>query len=335
MVSPISPAAITQLHAALLDGMDVSFRMANAAKENWFPRIARKDTGDLTTVRYPFSYETVGMNRQPAPLYTAPTFQQLLTQYVNLQVGKFMDGAELRVNDFADPVIQQMLMDKVMNLPLSYMLTPLYRCCDALRLGDTDPYYTVYDGQQYFSTTHAVGPNNVTYRNLYSGLLYDPSDVGAVFNEVKSNMRKIPWGPNGRYLPMAGAKWIILVPPQQEVNADKLVRNTYYLQNNIVGDNPYSMSAQNIGEVIVEENLVTQDDPDNKDWYVIAVIPQANIRSFLWYEQNALGSGTLVPNIDLTSPNMFYNDLLQWKLQGWLEVFPGQFFLAAKIKEPS
>lgn len=311
------------------DNYDASYRNALAAKNNWFPRMGRKVTVPDISARFPFSFNTVGMKEKP--LGSAVTFENILAQNVNITVREWGDGVQMWVNQFNSPVIQDMTMNQINTLALNWAFAPLYRFCHALRNGDTDPYYVSYDGQQIFSQTHTVGNPGITWSNLFTGTLYDPNNVGETLNEIMTNMMQIPWGPDGKYLPTSGAQWILLVPPKQALAARKLVENSWYLQNNLVGDNPFN----GIAEVIVEENLVTVDDPDNLDWYLIMVLPTLGIQPAVWLEQDIPFNGSLISNIDPSSVNMFHLKMLQWKLEGWMEVFPGQFFLMSKILQAS
>lgn len=306
---------------------DASYRNALAAKNNWFPQLARKTTTKNLTERFPFSFNTVGMKRKP--LGSPVAFENIMAQNVNITVGEFGDGVQIWYNLFNSTIIQQMTMNQINTLSLNWAYSPLYRFCHLLREADTNPYYITYDGQQIFSQTHTVGTPGVTWSNLFTGVLYDENAVGETLNEVMTNMMQIPWGPDGKYLPMGGARWILMVPPKQRQNARKLIESTWYLQNGLVGDNVYQGEC----EIIVEENLVTTDDPDNMDWYIIAVVPTTGVMPAIWLEQDIPSNGALISSIDPSNFNMFNLKWLQWKLEGWMEAYAGQYFLMTKIKQ--
>lgn len=322
MANALNIQDIIDLHLILDDTYQTSYAKALAASDNWAMQFAKRVPTMDTHIRLPFLYETIGI--ETTEIGAERKFDNFLAQYVDIGVKQYGGGATLHQTKFYNPIETQMVMDKIETLAIENAYYPLTRLVNALEYGDTDPYYTTYDGQQFFSATHSVGTPGVSWSNLTTGLLYDPSNVGAVYNAVKTNMRRIPWGPNGRYLIMNGAQWYVIVPPSLEIDGRKLFNNTWYLQNNLVGDNPFNGNAG--ATLIVEPRLV-----DQNNWYVVALLPGQSARPFVYVDQDIPGTKTLISNIDPTSPNVFYKGMLEWSLVGYGEVREGQFFLCTKV----
>lgn len=311
----------------LSDAYATSYQQALASKDNWFTRMARYTPSQNREVRFPFPYNTVGTKRQN--IGEPPYFAHLEMQNVNIRCAQYQGGAEIHETEFANDMIQQNTLEQVETLALNNVFDPLYRACDILREGDSNAEFTTYDGELLFSQNHKVGISDFPWSNLFSGTLFDENALGATFNEVKSNMRQIPWGPGGRYLPTSGAKWYILVPPTQEIAAQKLVNNTYYLQRDLVGDNPF----KGIADIIVEENLVNTSDPTNLDWYVLMTIPGR--MPFVHLEQTIPRAKALISHIDPKDENVKQNGMYQWTTINYMEVFPAQYFLLTKVLQAS
>jgi len=318
---------IIDFDLVLNDAYNQSYQKALASKVNWFNKVSSYILQSNLKVRFPFPYNTVTTRQQD--IGDPPFFAHLEMQEVLLTLKQYQGGAEIHETEFANEMIQRNVLEQVQTLALNTIFDPLFQATNVLREGDTNPDYTVYDGQQLFSTTHLVGINDYAWSNLFSGDLYDPTDVGAVFNAVKSNMQQIPWGPDGVYLPTSGAKFYILAPPLQGIAADKLINNSYYLERDVVGDNPF----KGVAEIIIEERLVTAADPGNLDWYVLMVLDGRF--PFVHIEQNVPRAKSLQSFIDPRDENVKQNGMYQWSTINYFKVFPAQYFLMAKVTQSS
>lgn len=283
----------------------------DAAQSNFLTtEIVTKQTG----VHIPFINTWKGLDK--LPLYANLTYETSVAQYVDKVIARYAKGLQIGRFDWADPSAQSILMTQLNGLVAEAAWRRTQAIFDALVNGDTSS-VTVYDevsaSKNLFANDHTL--NGYTFDNLLGSM----SLTGANFQTVKNTFSKIPLGPGGKYLPVSGAKYYLVVPPALEISAKNILNSSTIYESNIVADNPYKMAA----EVIVS-NLLT----DETDWYMIMTMP--GITPFATV-RHVDSNAALLPFIADTDKNVVEQNMYLWALQIIEETYPIHYYQMIKV----
>jgi len=301
---------LTALSETLQKEYDVNYAEALSRVEPWHNDLVSTFSVKQEAVLFPFIYNDLFLTT--GNVGDDVSFRRLVGEYVRIQVKKAFGGVEIKQTDFNDPMMQSILVRHVQGLATQMSFYPMQRLCDALRLGDTDAYYTVYDGQQLFSSAHVI--NGQAFDNLETGVL---SAVN--LNNAIVKLQTVPAGPSGRLMPMVGAKYHLVIPPALASTARQILNNEW------IGDGA-GATVQNVYKGLAIPH-VTEFLTDTNDWYVIAELP--NNKPFIRVVNDAAQPG-LQPEMNPTDPTVLHQDVYRWSIKSFEEIFPGQFWQMVK-----
>ena len=309
MPEPINDLLV--LSEMLNDSFQVTYADYLNRKSNWSNQLILPAPCRNRKIHFPFIYD--GADLDIVNEGDPPAYNTLLGQDVSIALKAVKGGVSIRQIDFEDPMYQNQLFAQVKGLGIKAAYHNNRRLVNALINGDTDTYYTMYDGELLFSNSHSIG--GYSFDNLGAGTLSATS-----FAEAKTKLRQIPWGSKGEYLPMEGSTFYLVVPPQLSYTAKALMKNTWDPADNKYTENILRGEA----EVIVDEQL--GDDAD--DWYLIAELP--DMKPFVNVYHQTLNSMNLVPEVDPSSDAVKNHDEYRWSLKMFRETFPTHFWLMIK-----
>lgn len=296
---------------------DVNYYAALQRKKSMLSALAAMVPATKSEVTFPFREAVVGSRY--GEIGDMPQFVKPLAQSVVIKLKKFMpDGLELPITEAEDPTFRQMFMEQVRGIAQEAGMMAWHRMIDALKNGDTDTYWTTYDGKPLFASDHVVGPTAAAFSNLNPTLPLSAENL----DTVKQKFKQIPLGPAGENLPVDTATYYLIVPPQLERAGRLILNNEYIYETDIVSSNV----DRGVAEMIVDERLAD----DANDWYVAMSLPA--YKPFVHIMQtNVPSSGQLVSLTNATDPNVFYNDTLRWGMKSFEEVFPTHFYMLQKV----
>lgn len=305
-------AQLTQLTEELSNQYDISYAEALAAKQVRLDDLSDRIPTNQRAILFPFIYNGIGV--QTLQEGEPPVYQTLVGEYVRIAVKKFSASAAIKRLDYNDPTFQSLLIKRVQGLGTQMAHNAWKRLIDALRLGDTDTYYTMYDGKQLFSDTHSI--NGITFDNKRTGVL-----SATTLNEAITLLQTVPYGPSGAYLPMVGARFYLVVDPSNFIAARQLVSSAWIGDTNGAQiDNQY----RGLAEIIVDEQL--SGAPGT--WYLIAALP--NNKPFVTIQNNTAPGSGLVSEINANDDAVKNFDEFRWSWTSFEESFPTQFFQMVK-----
>lgn len=309
---PATTASISEIDALIQTKYDLSYADALNSKPDWHSNITESQDCNGRIVQFPFYLDDIEITVTDEGV--APDYQTMTGKIQNIEWKKFSGGVQIKQVDFDNSMNQSMLVKRTQGLATQMAYQPLDRLINALNVGDTDSYYTTWDGQQLFSNTHDI--KGTTYDNLLAGTL-----TKANFILAKTRLFEIPWGPNGKYLPMTGAQFYLIVPPALMYDAKELMQNTLLPETGFNTENILKAEAT----VIVDEGLT-----DSNDWFLIATLPQ--MKPFVHIEnRTTAGNNSLISEISPDSPSVRDHDMYRWSIKSFQEVFPMAFFLCIKV----
>lgn len=282
--------------------------------KTWIDEFTQEIPCEDEEVNFPFKLPTVGLKEYR--IGEAPAYRSLMAEETNIRLKKFADGVRISVLDWENPLKQAILMDDVKRLSVAASQLPFDRGLKSLIEGDTNPYYTVHTGEQFFSAAHSIG--GYTYSNLDTTIGALTADA---YFAIKTKMRQIPWGPNGKPLPMKGAKWYVIIPPQLEKIARQIFNVTHVYEENIYSENILINDAQ----IIVDEEF-----SDANDWYVAFTLP--GVKPLVHLKHKTLSARNVLAQIKEEDPAVRDHDEYRWSVKTFEEVFPALFFMFTKVK---
>lgn len=305
-------STLTALDAYIRKEFDLSYEMALGDKTNYLTTLASEAPANGRVVRFPFfqNSTTVRAFNEGEPVQ----FDTLKGEYVEIALKKFAQAIEIPKLDFENKLYQTMLTERTQGIATQMAWMPWERIITALVEGNTNAYYTMWDGQLFFSNTHSIFGQ--AYDNLLAGALNKANFIAA-----KTTLRNIPAGPDGRFLPMGNAKFYLIVPPALAYDAYELINNSWAPQATFNTENILKAEA----EIIVDERLT-----DANDWYLCASLPSMKPFVHLRHE-GAAGSRTLVSQIRPEDENVYNLDAYRWLATSFEECFPSQFYLCVKV----
>lgn len=296
-------------------------------KEYWPAKLEQTIPSSTTLVK--FAYDDyffqfrITDNLQDEQQFVRPTAKSQIIQ-VKKWAPKGIQLHETELASYDKAGLATMLANRISMLGSTWNLMALDRVVNSLLYGDTDPYYvTSFDNEQLFSQNHKIGIEQATWSNFFPGLQFS----SAGYAQIIENFKKIPYGDpttNIKYLPVAGARMLIVVPPNMEKAVNLIFTQDYLYTGvtsgvNAISENPYNLGSYAAfkPEIIVEENLA--DDPDS--WYVIMVPPTGG-RPYAHVIQQTESTRALIANLDPKSVNMQMHGFALWSARSYEEVYP-------------
>lgn len=317
-----SIATINSLSFLVSRKFQVSYADAIKNGPMWDKMLSSVDKTSDLSVDYPFIYPTVAVDQYEVGEQMG--YNQLIGDSVKITAKKWGKNVFIRQTDFFNKQQHTLIMNEVQSLATNLAWVRHRQILNALRLGDTDAYYTVYDGQQLFSASHEVGYQKAAWGNLGTTAL-----SGAALQAAINNFGVIPYAPADNtdmpYLPILGAKFYLIIPQALKDTASLILHNEYLYEANIMSSNVYSGKNLNV-ELLIDANL-----QDANDWMVAMELPgQAGGRPFVTLEQQVPGTRALIPLVKPTDENVIHADRFEWSAKSFEETFPTQFFLLYK-----
>ena len=270
-----------------------------------------------TGIRLPFINEWQTLEK--TELNAAPTYSTVLAKYIELDIAKYTKALEISVYNWTDDSARALFMSQLDAVVAEGAWRRMRAVINALRLGDTDTTYTMYDDELLFSTSHYINDPSVTFSNLLTGTL-NSTNIQAGLDVLNT----IPMGDDGTYLPMMGAQYYVIYPPQLRRQATLTLNENYYFDPsvNTTGvpvKNPY----QNIA-ISYETNLL--QDPN--DWYMIAMLP--GIKPFCT-PRHVSSKDALIPLVSDRDLNVIENDMYRWIYKKVEETHPVHYYQFVKF----
>jgi len=242
-------------------------------------------------------------------------YRQMEGHDVEIEFQKLAGGHEVRLLDLGTPFFNDLIMRQIEGLAVQLRHKPVQRISTILEDGDSDTYYTMWDGELLFSNSHSI--NGVTWDNLLGGAL-----SSTTFRTAMTTLDTVPLGPDGEPLYMGASKYYLVVPPALKFTAMELMNSSWNVDTGTARGS-YENILKGAAEVIVLPDLT-----DTNDWYLIAEYPST--KPFV-HIQNPEHPATLISEIDWNSPNVLNNDRYQWSVKTFQEVYPTQFFQMVKV----
>jgi len=312
---------IVSLSDQILTQWDIKFAEAINAQSKQFENFTTKITTKQLDVQIPFinSWEDL----EEIELYGDPAYIDVKPEKISRTIARYSKGLYIGEYTYNDPVYQSMFWNQLGSLVAQASRRPVKAIMDALKNGD-DATYTkalVYDDGAtelpLFYNNHTLAGN--TFDNLYSGALNATNLKAGILR-----FQTIPIGPNGEYLPMAGAKIYCIIPPQLEYDLDLLINSTTIYEANINATNPY----KGIVEKIVDNYFANDGD----DWYMMMTLP--SLTPFVTVE-HTISNPSLQPFIDKKDREVAEKHRFRWLLDLQEETYPVHYFQLLKFTNGS
>lgn len=305
-------AILADLDPTISDAYEASYSDALSSADRWLETLSTVEMTDTEKVNLPFLFDTLATTiGKPGD---SPIYQTMVGSNQIIELRKIMNAAQASQLNIENPFMRSQILNQVQGMGIKMAYESQFLAVNALNVGDTDSYYTVYDGEQLFSTSHLVGEAGTTWGNLTTVAL-----AAASFNTVKTNFRKIPWGANGRFLKMSGATFYLIVPPALEITARDLLFNSNFPEATFNKDNMFKGAAQ----LIVDEDLTSATD-----WFMAVTLPGA--KPFIHLKHATLSGQGIIAQTSPDDPAVRDYDNYRWSVKSFEEVFPGQFWLLSK-----
>lgn len=248
-----------------------------------------------------------------------PEFTGATLEKVQVSLRGWGDGAFINRVDMESPIEQQRLMRQATQLPdiVGYSVEQI--AYDILINGDTGGRIQ-YDGELLFSETHTPNTLNPsgTWSNLFNGL---PPSAESL-QEIIANFKRLPIGPQGQPSPLAGAKFTVLAPWEQELSWGEVLFNTQKAEQNIVTENRMKGRA----DLFLDARFTNPND-----YYVVMQLP--GLTPFV-HIQHTTENRSLRSDIKPDGPAA-KRGVYEWWVRSYENVIEGQFFLWTKVTNGS
>jgi hypothetical protein len=258
-----------------------------------------------------------------APIGTAPDISAMVTKYWPVRLEKVIPtGVWILETQLRDKLAVMQLTRRIDALTQYGVSASKIKVIDQLRFGNTNPAYVGYDGQQYFSNTHAVGAAGVAYDNLEPGDAISTAALTADnVNALIAKLMTVPAGPDGRPYPLVDPKFTVIVPPQLAKAAKEIANNTWTPDSNRFTENV----MKGWFDVVVEPQLGTEPTT----WYII--LTDEGIKPWVNIYMDTPGSNVVVPLIAPTDRNVYDNDRFEWRFKAFEQTALVRFEFAIKV----
>jgi hypothetical protein len=193
------------------------------------------------------------------------------------------------------------------------------RVFTALETGDTDAYYTMYDGAQLFSNSHLVGADGRPWDNLLAGTGVTATTLKADLQSAINQFNRIPWGPGNQFMPIEGARFTVIAPKELELAFREVLYNKQNPDATYNTENVWSGLAD-----LFTTNLLN----DTNNWYLLMDI--AGTKPFIHLRHTTQSSRRLISEIEPGSQADLH-DQYRWWVKTFEEVFPNQYWLLLKV----
>lgn len=263
------------------------------------------------------------------PMDTPLEARTKISKFVTVTANQFnLPGIALRARDMSTVEATTMeVANQVRKNLYALNLIKYGQALNIMKYGDTSPkYISMYDGEQFYSTNHKLGPNEVPYSNLFdlpfdeAGLNFD-TVMRLAFDQIGLGDENSPFP----YLPIPSAEYILVVGPKLRVPASKLMFSTADVNDykNAGVINYFKGRAK----LYIENQL-----GDSEAWYLFmkpALGPMRPFYTYLYRPQGdfRVGKLNLVP---LQSQSTIATGMIQWLGLEYVGVNGGFPFLAAK-----
>lgn len=297
-------------------------RAAWEARPNLLSRFTTEDTTDDESINYPFIFPTVEADM--LEIGEEVGFDDLIGKYVNIKLKKFGKGVEVRRIDIAKASRREMYLKQAKALPQILDQRIERRMFDAFNDGDSDAYWTVYDGQQLYSVAHSVGYAGSSWSNLITGTGTTTAAIEADIQSMINQFSRIPWGPlkedgTQQFMPIDGARFVVFAPPELQPQFDEITSNTLKPISGFNTENYY----RGLVDPLYDNRLT-----DKTDWIMVLELPGAS--AFVRLRHSTESARTLYS--DVTPGGAAHlKDKSRWWVQTLEEIFPNQFWLQGKI----
>jgi phage major head subunit gpT-like protein len=277
--------------------------ISNNQETNWFPQLATTiQSGNKMEVTQAFLFDHA--NIQETNFGQPPDYHLMQGTKATIPLKIYNDAVAVSAYDLADDAFG-LIANRVADLGKRAALHPKDLAVDILENGDTSTDYIIYDGQQFFSNTHAK-PNSVNIDNLLAGVLSTTT-----YQAARTAMRRFAsdLGSDDVY---GIAPTHTIVPPDLEVTINQIVSNgllpvaTWNTENAVL---------QGSSTPIVEPRLT-----DTNDWFVATT--QLGVNPFIEIRHNTFGNFDLISETSDSDPSFRDHHQRRWWIRAVMTVFP-------------
>ena len=281
------------------------------------PLLSDELTSDLNSVRFPFIYP-IAFGRETIE-GEPPPFQSLVGTHVDIELKRYSGGIKEKRENLASSWVRNHVLR--LSSALAQVVGDAIRreIFRALNDGDSDAEFTMYDGDLLFSTTHTVGFPGTSWSNLLTGTGTTAAAVATDIQSARTQFGRIPWGPNGQFMPIGGAQFLVLAPVELERVFLEVISNTMKPEG--------TFNTENVWRGIAELSLWNELD-DVDDWYMAMLLPGA--KPFVHLRHSTEGGRALRTDVDFGGTADKRGDA-EWWVRTVERVFPTQFWQLLKV----
>jgi hypothetical protein len=266
-----------------------------------------------------------------SPIGTPLSSQPVLKKQFRVPLIKVIpDGVSIPITSFQDRIAGPIVQREVQGMMAALVRASKLRIIESLNAGDSDPFWTTWDGAQFFDTSHAVGASGVTWGNLEPGDSLPSADltVENIFLLI-SKLNLVPSGPDGLPFPLPNPTYYIIVPPQMHQQALEVSANVWSPVSGRFTENVAATQLKGMLNVIMEPQLGLSPDGADATWYFAVTTPESV--PWLSMYQTGGGSGELIPLIEPWMTNVKDDDMYVWEAKSIEETFPIRFEQVVKV----
>lgn len=295
---------LNELSVQIETSFQINFDDTVANKEkNWFPPLrnitkSKKRTG--ITQKWIHDHANIKETEYGQP----PTFHKMQGQSTTIDLKNFEDALRIDALDF-DEDDEGLIVPRAADLGKRAALHPKDLATDILENGETAT-YTIFDGQPFFSNTHAK-PNSVNIDNLMAGVL-----SSTTYQAVRTAMRRFAsdLGTDDVY---GITPTHTIIPPDLEITLAQILNATQLAGGPGHTDN---VVLRNSSIPIMEPRLT-----DVNDWYV-ATTEFSGVMPFLQIDHIKYGQFVLHSEISDEDPAFRDHKERRWWMFAIMTVWP-------------